>query len=46
MNQTKKICCLVDKKAFLAAQRDAITATLDELQVDWTFKALDIKKYL
>lgn len=33
-----EILCLVDKKAFKAEYRNAITSYLDELEVQWTFK--------
>jgi hypothetical protein len=40
----EKLVCMVDKRAFLAEQRNAIAKVLEDEGVSWTFKTADIKR--
>ena len=44
MLPNSELICLVDKKAFKAKARTAITEYLDTLGIRWTFTTADIKK--
>jgi hypothetical protein len=40
----EKLVCMIDKRVFLAEQRNAIAKVLEDEGVTWTFKTADIKR--